>query len=68
MHLATHEERAQRSSDVVIGEIIRSGEVSCYTIPTDAPEADGTFRWHQTTLVAVHLHAGEKVMCRWRRG
>ena len=61
MHLATHEERAQRSSDVVIGEIIRSGEVSCHTIPTDAPEADGTFRWHQTTLVAVHLNAGDKV-------
>lgn len=61
MRLATHEERKQKSSDVVIGEIIRSGEVSSYTIPTDAPEADGTFRWHQTTFVAIHLSAGDKV-------
>lgn len=38
---------------------IRSGEVSSYTIPTDAPEADGTLRWDKTTLVAVHLSAGD---------
>lgn len=61
MNLATYEERQQESSDVLIGEIIGSVEVSCYTIPTDAPEADGTYRWHQTTLVAVHLTAGDKV-------
>jgi len=26
-----------------------------YTIPTDAPEADGTFAWDSTTLVVVHV-------------
>jgi L-alanine-DL-glutamate epimerase-like enolase superfamily enzyme len=36
---------------------IRSGKVSCYSIPTDAPEADGTFAWHKTVLVCVELHA-----------
>ena len=29
-----------------------------YTIPTDAPEADGTFEWRATTLVVVEIDAG----------
>ncbi len=29
-----------------------------YTIPTDAPEADGTAAWTSTTLVVVHVEAG----------
>lgn len=32
--------------------------VSAYTIPTDAPEADGTFAWDQTTLAVVEAEAG----------
>lgn len=32
--------------------------VSAYTIPTDAPEADGTIAWDKTTLVVVRAHAG----------
>ncbi len=32
--------------------------VSCYTVPTDAPEGDGTFDWHDTTLVLVEASAG----------
>ena len=35
-------------------------EVSAYTIPTDAPESDGTLEWHQTTLVLVNASAGGK--------
>ncbi|HEY2023317.1 enolase C-terminal domain-like protein [Paraburkholderia sp.] len=31
---------------------------SAYRIPTDAPEADGTFAWDATTLVVVELDAG----------
>lgn len=31
---------------------------SAYTIPTDAPEADGTFAWQETTLVIVTVEAG----------
>ncbi len=45
---------------VLFQERIRSGEVSCYAIPTDAPEADGTFRWNKTTLVVVELRAADK--------
>ena len=33
-------------------------EVGAYTIPTDAPEADGTLEWDATTIVVVHAHAG----------
>ena len=29
-----------------------------YTIPTDAPEADGTAAWDSTTIVVVHAMAG----------
>jgi L-alanine-DL-glutamate epimerase-like enolase superfamily enzyme len=29
-----------------------------YTVPTDAPEADGTFAWDSTTLVIVHVQGG----------
>jgi L-alanine-DL-glutamate epimerase-like enolase superfamily enzyme len=31
--------------------------VAAYTIPTDAPEADGTYAWDSTTLVTVEVHA-----------
>ena len=32
--------------------------VSSYTIPTDAPESDGTLAWDATTLVLVEVDAG----------
>ena len=35
-------------------------EVRVYTVPTDAPEADGTFAWTSTTMVLIKLHAGGK--------
>lgn len=33
--------------------------VVAYTIPTDAPEADGTFAWDSTTLVLAEVHAAD---------
>jgi L-alanine-DL-glutamate epimerase-like enolase superfamily enzyme len=33
-------------------------DVSAYTVPTDHPEADGTFAWKSTTLVLVEAPAG----------
>jgi L-alanine-DL-glutamate epimerase-like enolase superfamily enzyme len=36
-------------------------DVSAYTIPTDAPESDGTFEWDSTTVVVVELTAGDRV-------
>ena len=32
-------------------------DVSAYTVPTDAPEADGTWAWDKTTLVLVEVTA-----------
>jgi L-alanine-DL-glutamate epimerase-like enolase superfamily enzyme len=33
-------------------------DVSCFTIPTDAPESDGTLEWSSTTVVVVEARAG----------
>jgi L-alanine-DL-glutamate epimerase-like enolase superfamily enzyme len=33
-------------------------EVAAYTVPTDAPEADGTLSWDATTIVVVHARGG----------
>lgn len=35
-------------------------DVSAYTVPTDAPEADGTYSWNATTLVLVEAFAGSQ--------
>ena len=37
---------------------VTSIEVGAYTIPTDAPEADGTLTWEETTIVVVHAYSG----------
>jgi L-alanine-DL-glutamate epimerase-like enolase superfamily enzyme len=41
-----------------IDAAIEAVTVSAYTIPTDAPEADGTLDWHQTTMVLVEIEGG----------
>lgn len=38
---------------------ITGGSVAFYTVPTDAPEADGTFAWDSTSMVLVQLECGE---------
>jgi L-alanine-DL-glutamate epimerase-like enolase superfamily enzyme len=43
-------------------------EASAYRIPTDAPEADGTFSWDATTLVLVQAHADGVVGTGWTYG
>ena len=40
-------------------EKISGTSVRVYTVPTDAPEADGTFSWTATTMVMVELAVGE---------
>jgi L-alanine-DL-glutamate epimerase-like enolase superfamily enzyme len=49
---------ARLSEAGVISELITAGTASAYTIPTDAPEADGTFAWGSTTLIVVEIEAG----------
>ncbi|HEU4672446.1 MAG TPA: enolase C-terminal domain-like protein [Candidatus Limnocylindrales bacterium] len=40
------------------GPVIDRVAVSAFTIPTDAPESDGTFAWDRTTIVVVEPEAG----------
>ena len=35
-------------------------EVSCYAVPTETPESDGTLKWDKTTVVLVEATAGGK--------
>ena len=39
-------------------EAITGVSAQAYTIPTDAPEGDGTFTWDKTTLVLVEVAGG----------
>ena len=41
-------------------ERIERVEARAYTIPTDAPEADGTFAWKATTIVVVEADGGRQ--------
>ena len=41
--------------------LIERVEISAYTIPTDAPEEDGTLAWKETTIVVVHAHSGGRI-------
>src|SRR6185437_723196 len=45
------------SQDIVL---INDLKVSVYTVPTDAPEADGTIEWNSTTMVLVEIEGGNK--------
>ncbi len=47
---------------------IESVEVFTYTVPTDAPEADGTLSWDSTTMVLVQIRAGNTVGTGWTYG
>ena len=46
--------RSTRSTSAAVERL----SVSAYTIPTDQPEADGTYAWDSTTLVLVEATAG----------
>jgi L-alanine-DL-glutamate epimerase-like enolase superfamily enzyme len=41
-----------------VGPPVEKIAVSCYTIPTETPESDGTLSWTETTLVLVEARAG----------
>ena len=43
-------------------------EVAVYTIPTDAPEADGTLAWDSTTMVLVEIRSGDTCGIGWTYG
>ncbi len=38
---------------------VDSLDVSVFTVPTEAPESDGTLDWDHTTVVVVEVHSGD---------
>ena len=40
-------------------------EVGIYSVPTDAPESDGTLAWNHTTMVTVHARCDGAVGLGW---
>jgi len=53
----SHSGNAKGRSDPPIDRV----QVSAYTVPTDAPESDGTLDWSATTIVVVHASGGGKI-------
>ncbi len=47
---------------------IDSVEVSAYTVPTDAPEGDGTLTWDSTTMILVTARSGDVEGIGWTYG
>lgn len=52
------------TSDYVVDQI----DVSCYTIPTSSPEADGTLEWDSTTMVVVEMRSADVMGLGWTYG
>jgi len=50
------------------GAVVSGLEATAYTVPTDAPEADGTMTWDSTTLVLVQVRADGVVGTGWTYG
>ncbi len=48
--------------------VIDAVDVRVYTVPTDAPEADGTIAWDSTTMVLVQVICGDLVGTGWTYG
>jgi L-alanine-DL-glutamate epimerase-like enolase superfamily enzyme len=48
--------------------VIESIDVSVYTVPTDAREADGTLAWDSTTMVLVRARSGGVTGTGWTYG
>jgi L-alanine-DL-glutamate epimerase-like enolase superfamily enzyme len=48
--------------------VVESIDARAYTIPTDAPEADGTAAWQATTLIVVRVHAAGVTGTGWTYG
>ena len=47
---------------------IESVSAAAYTMPTDAPEADGTLAWDSVTLVLAQVRAGGEQGLGWTYG
>lgn len=48
--------------------VVDDVSVAVYTVPTDAPEGDGTIAWNSTTMVVVHARSGDVTGTGWTYG
>ncbi|GAA5127270.1 enolase C-terminal domain-like protein [Pseudonocardia adelaidensis] len=48
--------------------VVEALDVAVYTVPTDAPEADGTLAWDSTTMVLVEARCDGTVGTGWTYG
>lgn len=55
----------QRLDDEGVNPRIEAVEIRAATIPTDAPESDGTLAWDSTTIVLVRVRAGGRCGIGW---
>jgi L-alanine-DL-glutamate epimerase-like enolase superfamily enzyme len=53
------------SRDSSAAPVVERVDAAAYTIPTDAPESDGTLSWDSTTLVLVTACAGGETGIGW---
>jgi L-alanine-DL-glutamate epimerase-like enolase superfamily enzyme len=58
MRSTLHPSATEIASHRLVDHRVTAGSVSLYTIPTDSPEADGTFSWASTSMVLVQLECG----------
>jgi L-alanine-DL-glutamate epimerase-like enolase superfamily enzyme len=53
---------------MMTADAVDAVDVSVYTVPTDAPEADGTLTWDSTTMVLAEVRAGDSRGIGWTYG
>jgi len=56
------------SAPLAVASRIAALTAAAYTIPTDAPEADGTLSWNATTLVVAQAFCGNVIGTGWTYG
>ncbi|MFC0865966.1 enolase C-terminal domain-like protein [Sphaerimonospora cavernae] len=59
------ETTSPETTDEVIGAVIDDVRAAAYRVPTDRPEADGTFAWDATTMVVAEIRTGEVTGTGW---
>lgn len=52
----------------VTDAVVEALDVSVFTVPTDAPEGDGTLTWNSTTVVLVEARSGGVTGTGWTYG
>ena len=53
---------------MMFDSVVDDVDVAAYTVPTDAPEGNGTMTWSSTTIVLVRIRAGDTVGTGWTYG